>query len=405
MSSLPASENVHVLPAFTGSDLPQPSTELDAAGSGESQLEQATKADEPLSPARSQLRDWEILNGCGEQKRQVKDIPRQVKEQLVKLQPTFEKASTPILEKLEQFRKTAAAAQVEFADKYPTDEVLKAALAVALLFAGSRFSFTVACAQSFHMTCWQRAKSSCQDLQDSYISVSGQRSLQDASLVADIKRIIKGLVLAKSPSDRDEVMTRALNLVKCIDPYKTKQVLSSLWPGVAAVIATLRSRFAFAAVLGANIGQIVFETMQKGSWLEQRLKQASAEGCIKVGLQQACIVASFGLSFFMTRMMAALNSALHGSTAITKILFQYILSQKILPERDRSTIGKCVLPLLGSQPEMGKEEEIVKWSVATIGFYVQVRRQQQYPLPVRLPMAPLYFVEYCLARLATARSF
>jgi len=410
MSSPLSAGNSHVLPAFTGNDSPQPSTELGptASGDGEAlpQSEQVISADDPATPEKPQLQDWEVLTGSEEKtKMQVKDIPSQVKEQLVKLQPTFRKASTPILEKFEQIRKSAAAAQIDFVDKYPTDEVLKAGLAIALLFAGGRFPLTVACAQSFHMSCYQRAKISCQDVQDSYISVSGQRSLQDASLLADIKRIIKGLVLAKSASDREEAMTRALNLVKCIDPYKTKHFLNSLWPGIIAVTATLRSRLAFAACLGANIGQIVFEAMQKGSWLERRLKQTSAEGATKVGLHQVCIVASCGLSFFITRVMAALNSALQGSTALTKILFQYILCQKILPEKDRSTIGKCVLPLMGSQPEMGKEEEIVKWSVAMIGFYVQVRRQQQYPLPIRVPLAPLYLVEYCLARLASARSF
>jgi len=416
-------------PAFTGSDSPNPPSDLfsaaelsSAAGSGEGntvqQLEEVTKADEqPPSPGKSQLRDWEILNGGPETKMQVKDIPRQMKEQVKKLRPSLEGAGAQVMEKfvdlgckekLEQCWKRASAVQGDFCEKYPTDEVLKAALAVALLFAGGRFSLTIACAQSFHMACWQKVKRACQDVQDSYISASGQKSLQDASLSSDIARVIKMLVLASraTEADREEAQRRSQSLVKCIDPYKTRDVLYSLWPGVLAVMATLRSRFALAASLGANVGQIVCEAMQKGSWLEQRFKQSWTAGSLTdVGLQQACSVVSFCFSFYMAQVMNSLNSALQGSSALTKLLFQYIAGQKCLPESSRSTIGKCALPLLGSRPETGKEEEMVKWGVAMIGFYVQVRRQHQYPLPLKVPMAPLYLMEYCLARLASTRSF
>jgi len=328
-------------------------------------------------------------------------VRKSLGDQVMKLQPKLQGASRPVLLKLEQCWKTAAAAQGEFLKRHPRDELLKVGLAVVLLFTGGRFPLTIASVQCFRMACWQRVKKAFQELQDSYFSACGQRNLQDPSLSADIMRVVKAMLSAKSASEREEAMRSSLNVVKCIDPYKTRDVLSSVWPGVVAVLATLQSRFAFAACVGANVGDMLFETIRKGHFLELTLMQRSSEGFAEVGLQQVCTAFSFCLSLYTARVMTALNTALQGSSTLSKALFQYIVGQKSLPESSRSTIGKCVLPLLGSRPELGKEEEMVKWSIAMIGFYLQVRRHQQYPLPVRIPLAPLYLVEYCLTRLTS----
>merc|ERR1719487_899435 len=167
--------------------------------------------------------------------------------------------------------------------------------------------------------------------------------------------------------------------------------------GVIAVIATLRSRFAFAVGLGANVGQMAFETIQQG--MKERLDKLSVNDrmCTDVGLQQACGLVSFCISFYLAPVMNALNSALQGSMELTKVMFQYFKSQQALPEASRSTIGKCVLPLLGhTTPRMSKEQELVKWTIAMIGFYYQARHRSQLPLPARVPLAPLYLMEYCL---------
>jgi len=112
------------------------------------------------------------------------------------------------------------------------------------------------------------------------------------------------------------------------------------------------------------------------------------------------------ISFYAGRAMSALHSSLQGSSALTKAVFQYLKSQQDLPESDRSAISKCVLPLMEqSNITMGKGEEKVKWTIAMLGFFYQVRRQYQFPLALAVPLAPLYLMEHCLSSLASSQRF
>jgi len=195
-------------------------------------------------------------------------------------------------------------------------------------------------------------------------------------------------------------------IVKCADPNKVRNFFKDFGPGILAVIATLRSRFAYAACLGTSIGQMTFETIHLG--MQDRLDKLSVEDrrWTEVGLQQSCRLLSFCLSFYASRVMNAFNAALQGSTALSKVWLQYIKSQQSLPEGDRSTVAKCIIPLIGqSSLKLGTEQEVLKWSIAMIGLYYQLRRDFRFPLAVKVPLAPLYLVEFCFERMARASSF
>lgn len=361
------------------------------------------------SPDKVQLRDWEILNAGPETKqsrrelpRKVKDIQRQVKERVMMLQPIIQGASRPLLRKLDQALQRTRGI---FSDRNSTTEVCEIAVAVAMVFTGGRFSMSIACAQAFRMACWESLKALWKDLRESYVACSRQRNVEGVTL-ADVLRTVSAMVLANSGSEKAAATKRSLTIAKCADPNKIRDLFRGLWPGVVAVIATLRSRFAYAACLGTCTGQVVFETIQFG--MRERLDKLSLDNkrWTEVGLQQSCGLVSVCLSFYATRIMNTLNAVLHGSTVLSKVCFQYVKSQQALPESDRSTIAKCVLPLMNQySSKLGSEQEIVKWSIAVIGFFYQIRREFRFPLPMKVPLAPLYVMEYSLQRLASVKSF
>lgn len=365
----------------------------------------------PESPDKSQLRDWEILNGSEakhnmrEMPSKVKDIPRQVKERVMMLQPTLQEASGPFFQKLDQVLKKTSSLQVAFAERYNAGDVFEAALAAALLFAGGRFPMSIACAQSFHMACWQSMKAAWKNLRESYTSCSHQRNVEEVSW-ADVQRTIYAVVFAESAAQKDAALRRSLAIAKCADPNKLRDSLTGIWPGVIAALATLRSRFAYAACIGTSAGHMACGTIQH--CLQVRLDTLAIENrrWADVGLQQSCRLVNFCLAFYATRIMNALNAALQGSTRLSTVLFQYVKHQQELQEIRRSTIGKCLLPLIGQFSSAPcKEQEIVKWSIAMIGFSYQIRRDFRFPMAFKVPLAPLYLMEYCLQRVAATHSF
>merc|ERR1712151_550391 len=97
-------------------------------------------------------------------------------------------------------------------------------------------------------------------------------------------------------------------------------------------------------------------------------------------------------------------------TALTKVIFRYISSQRTLPSppplgtanQDGNrppafSVGRYVFSLPGQMDEidenLSKEEELVKWVIAMVGFTYQVRNRFDLPLFVKVPLAPLYLAE------------
>jgi hypothetical protein len=263
---------------------------------------------------------------------------------------------------------------------------------------------TLACVQSFDAACWQSVKTAWLELRESYAS-SLVRSNLEAVTLPDICDMLGMMMLANDKDTRRAAQSRALAIMMCVDPMKMSKVLSSMWPGALAVLATLRSRFVFAMGLGATVGRMVLETIQQVT--HGRLERLSPESrtWADVGLQQTCTLTSFCCCLYVPGIANALNSALQGSTTLTKVMFAYFRRQKALPNDGRSTISKSILPLLEKvnlQP--GKEEELAKWFIAIIGLYYQVRHRPGPFNLAKVPLAPLYLMEYLLTRLASVRS-
>merc|ERR1719453_2301015 len=111
------------------------------------------------------------------------------------------------------------------------------------------------------MACLQSLKALWKELRESYAACSRQRSVDEVSL-SDVQRTIYAMVFADSAAEKSAASKSSLAIAKCADPNKIRDLFRGVWPGVVAVIATLRSKFAFAACLGTSTGQMVFETIQ-----------------------------------------------------------------------------------------------------------------------------------------------
>lgn len=349
--------------------------------------------------------------------RRVSELSKQVKQRMKQLEPHLEKLR-PLLKHLDALYKKALEAHKRYARDYHSDEVFKLGFAIALLFAGGRFSMTIACVQSFHMAGWQATVTAWKQLQLSYRTCleNLQQSEEGWQIlgvdrnheltVSDFLIRFKKAFFAESQVDRDAAMKQCLLIAKCVDPNELLDAGKNVWTGVIAVISTLRSRFAYAVGLGANISSVMYNSIQ--TYMHDRLDQLSLEHrrWTDVGLRNACGLVGIALSFYLARVMNALNSAFQGSTALTKVMFDHINQQKDLPPGSRSAIGKYVLSLPEQMhTKLSKEQEIVKWVIAMVGFTYQVRNRFDFPLLIKVPLAPFYLTEYYLSLLASSRSF
>jgi len=173
-----------------------PTTTEDSELKAQSQDEAQVESVQVDSPEKTHLRDWEILTPEAKTKQnikempsKVKDIPTQVKERVMMIQPVLQGASGPLLEKLQVVLKRTAAMQGMLSEKYRAADVLEVALSTAMLFTGGRFPVSVACAQAFHIACWQSVKAAWKDLREAYFACSSQRDVELMSL-ADVKHIV-----------------------------------------------------------------------------------------------------------------------------------------------------------------------------------------------------------------------
>mmetsp|Transcript_60791 Transcript_60791/g.144842 ORF Transcript_60791/g.144842 Transcript_60791/m.144842 type:complete len:346 (-) Transcript_60791:54-1091(-) len=285
-------------------------------------------------------------------------------------------------------------------EPYHTEEVAEIIFALALLFLGGHFAMTIACYQAFRMSGSKIIAKSWKELTESYQTSmralqkdSEARALFDANHDDDFGPLevfsgLRDIALAKSEQEQAKARQKILVIMKCIDPNKFADAFVGLWTGLVAILATLRSRFIHAVSIGASAGEQVAKTVlplvsprlyacfpQHTQWVDFFLRSAAA-------------LAGIITSFILIRVISAFNSAIQGARLLLTTLMH-------MGARKRWFDVKTI-----------KEDQlrIFVWVVAAVGFLAQLSSGFNLPFLIKLPLCPVYILEYVLTIIA-ARPF
>mmetsp|Transcript_5785 Transcript_5785/g.19704 ORF Transcript_5785/g.19704 Transcript_5785/m.19704 type:complete len:323 (+) Transcript_5785:66-1034(+) len=123
-----------------------------------------------------------------------------------------------------------------------------------LTFFGARFMATIAAAEAFRITGWERSKRGFEILSESYARARDASAKDDA---ADDDA--DGVPDAMQIPLRDLVARKTTILLKATRPDDLAEALSGMYGGLAAVVATLRVQFAQTVTFGVAIADSVAE--------------------------------------------------------------------------------------------------------------------------------------------------
>eukprot|EP00746_Dinoflagellata_sp_MGD_P140016 gnl/MRDRNA2_/MRDRNA2_73342_c0_seq1.p1 gnl/MRDRNA2_/MRDRNA2_73342_c0~~gnl/MRDRNA2_/MRDRNA2_73342_c0_seq1.p1 ORF type:complete len:367 (+),score=41.36 gnl/MRDRNA2_/MRDRNA2_73342_c0_seq1:77-1177(+) len=259
--------------------------------------------------------------------------------------------------------------------------------AFVLLFFGGQFSLTIACVQAFQRTGWQLTCRSCQELRSKYrcsvielmnnsatCDLFPNRSSNPMELLTTVRDTI-----ASTSSEQQELARRRVSLlVNCIDPGDVANVITSFWTGVAAVLATVRSRIIFSVAIGANVGREVGKSIEPLVLPKLTAALPNHANWMHFSLRTVSDMLGIISSLLMVRVASALNSALQGASILLETALPYIMGQ-----------------------HSAKLEPTYVWGLACFGFLLQISYGLDMPLFVKIPLTPFYILEYALRSLAS----
>lgn len=355
----------------------------------------------------------------------IEKISDQVSEQWKKFKPYYDKAK-PYIEQAKPYLKKAYVLACQAYDLFMTKvwpyyshDAVTMTFAIVLLFFGGQFALTIACVQAFKMTGAVYINSSMEQMKKCYndalehiLEDEESKNLFDENDDGDIDWyeifiVFKELATAADAKEKERAKKRLTILMKAIDPNILLDALGGFWMGVAAIISTLRSRFAYCVSLGTQIGQTVCQTLKDYTQKPLRAMFPGQEKWVDFAIRSACGILGIIISLFLARVVSAVSSSLQGATALTKWLHRWYnemtrdKSKEALARKTRFSQYVFSMPAVSEAgSKLNKNEKVTMYALASLGFLFQLWTRFDLPWLIKLPLFPVYVLEGCLSWVA-----
>jgi len=253
------------------------------------------------------------------------------------------------------------------------DHVLWATIGFTLCFFGGVFPATVAAVEAWNMYDGCKSLGLCDDLYNEALKILAKSDEDDQK--DEDKDGIK---------DVDQMAPHKLFLrktslaMRTMDPEKVSGALTGLCTGWVAVLATLKVQFARVATLGAAIGDKFYSVVQVT--IEPALKKMSPDEYdqwITVACRLTCKAWAIHLCWWIQRYVSAFHCAVRGGLMLGREVVAYLNEKGYIKFSHESTYM----------------DEVIAWSTAAVGLWIQVSSSFGLPFPLNIVLLPLQFVE------------
>jgi len=163
-----------------------------------------------------------------------------------------------------------------------------------------------------------------------------------------------------------------------VDPVKLNNAVQQIYTAAIAVVGVLKLEFARTVALGNAIGDVLMVPVNKfvAPLAMKCFPEEYAQWC-PVLLNYAVKSIAISIAWTLQRMISAVHSAIRGGLMCSRGLLNYLQSKDIISFNDKeSTL-----------------DEIVGWSMALLGFYVQMKLGFELPFPINIICLPFSMAE------------
>jgi len=166
--------------------------------------------------------------------------------------------------------------------------------------------------------------------------------------------------------------------LRTMDAEKVSGAITGLFTASVAVLATLKVQFARIAALGAAIGDSVYSIV--AVTIEPSLKHLMPheyDKWITVACRLTCKAWAIYLCWWIQRYVSAFHCAVRGGLMLGRELVSFLNQKGYITFTYKTTYM----------------DEVIAWSTAALGLWIQVSSSFRLPFPVNIILLPFQFVE------------
>lgn len=238
-----------------------------------------------------------------------------------------------------------------------------------ITFFGGRYAVAIAAFEAFNTSGGRQLMMYAKDLEGQLKKVLDANALDDKRpSVVDLEP--KALAMRK--------MTI---FVKNADPDKLLHAIGGLWSGYLGIVVALKFQFAKTVALANSIGDELRPLLEKVV-APHILSVAPDEyrPWVHPGINMCCKTVALIISWRLSRIISSVQSAVKGGLMASQFLFAWAREKKIVTITADETYA----------------DEIVGWSIVTLGIYQQLINGGRAPFPLNVFMLPMDIVERLL---------
>jgi hypothetical protein len=248
---------------------------------------------------------------------------------------------------------------------------------VGLCFFGGVFSATIAAVETFRMHGWNKVKPCLLELQKDYYEV--MKAHKEDELRDDDQ---DGTPDTKQITAQQLAQRKFFLVLRSIEPERVTRALDGIFVGLFAAFTVLKVQFAMVVSLALSIG----DNMRKPAMffflpiLNAVVPQAYAKWN-PIVINYACKVFACSIAWVLQTIISSVQSGIKGGLIVARSALRIAVQRGFLASFDENE---------------SYLDEVIGWSLALLGVYIQLSNWFTLPFPFNILLLPLSINEWFL---------
>ena len=263
-------------------------------------------------------------------------------------------------------------------ESLPVD-LFSALVGLGLSFCGGPYCASIAAIQAFRMCGWETTRQALLDIASDARAVYAAHAA-DEQRSADVSEL-----------DVQELLSRKLAIYAMAvkDPDRLSAAVGGLYTAWLAVQGVLRLEFAKTITLGVSIAEMATPVLNRlGVPVLVHVVPQPYHHWIPMMIKSTARAIGVAFAWRLQVVVSAVHLAMCGGLLFARSLLRWAQKRRLLSTREEDTYA----------------DELLGYSVAALGFYVQLSCGFETPFPLSLVMMPFNGVEWYIRYSITASS-